>query len=128
MKSLATFLFTFIMLAASSTDSFAQKKIKFDREGKATISTTVKANSKVMYAVSGKEFSNLQITQTAGESFKYEIKRGSEFLSSGHTTGSNIRLNSDGKSTYTIVIINAESKANPITLSIGKSGGGNDIE
>ncbi len=127
MKTLVTFMLSFFLLAVSSTDSFAQKKIKFDREGKATVSTTVKANSKLIYSVSGKEFATLQITQTAGVDFKYELKRGSEFLSSGHTTGSNITLNSDGKSTYTIIIINGEDKANPITLSITKTGGGSDI-
>ena len=120
MKTIATVLVTFIMLTIFSTDSFAQKKIRFDREGKATINTTVKAESKVMYSISGKEFDNLQMTQTVGESFKYEIRRANEFLSSGHTTGSNIKLSSDGQSMYTITLMNSENKGRPIVLSVVK--------
>lgn len=118
MKNLVSFLLAFIMLTAFSTDSFAQKKIKFDREGKATISTTVKANSKVIYYISGKDFTSLFIKQNEGDKFTYELRRGSEFLSSGHTTGSNITLSSDGESTYSLIVMNTENKIRVLSLSI----------
>jgi hypothetical protein len=97
--------------------------------GKATISSTIKPwkieeGEKPNWSISGKQFGSLSIKQTKGEDLKYEIRRGSEFLSSGHTTGSNITINSDGNSTYTITIINEEDEARPITLSVEKSGSG----
>ena len=92
-----------IVVAFSVTETHAQR-IKF-KNGKATVRATVKANGKKTYTVSGKDFSKLTIRQTAGESFNYKIKRGSEFLSSGHTTGIQ-SINSDGRSTYSITIMN----------------------
>lgn len=114
-------------IAFSATDALSQKGINLDSNGKATISATVTGNSKEVWSISGKQFGNLNIKQTSGGKFKYEIRRGSAFLSSGHTTGSNITINSDGKSTYTITIINEEETARPITLSIAKSYGGNSV-
>ena len=132
MKKLTIRLLTIAIavIAFSATDAIAQKRIKLDENGSATISATIKPwkveeAEFASWTISGKQFSNLSIKQTIGGKFKYEIRRGSEFLSSGHTTGSNITINSDGKSTYTITIINEEDKARPITLSITKSGGGN---
>ena len=128
MKKL-TIQFLIIAIAVivfSVTDAVAQKRINLDSNGKATISATIKPwkleEGSSSWSISGKQFQNLSITQTKGGKFKYEIRRGSEFLSSGHTTGSSITINSDGKSTYTITIINEEDKARPITLSITKSG------
>ncbi|MEK7725209.1 MAG: hypothetical protein AAB336_12715 [Acidobacteriota bacterium] len=111
------------VIAFSATDAIAQKRINLDSNGKATISATIKPwkveeAEKPNWSISGKKFQNLSIKQTKGGKFKYEIRRGSEFLSSGHTTGSNITINSDGKSDYTITIINEEDKARPITLSV----------
>lgn len=111
------------VIAFSATDAIAQKRINLDSNGKATISATIKPwkveeAEMPRWSISGKQFSNLSIKQTKGGKFKYEIRRGSEFLSSGHTTGSNITINSDGKSDYTITIINEEDKPRPITLSV----------
>ncbi len=126
MKKLTIQLLTiiFAVIVFSVTDAVAQKRINLDSNGKATISATVTGNNKEVWSISGKQFSNLSFTQTKGEKFKYEIRRGSEFLSSGHTTGSNITVNSDGKSDYTITIINEEEVDRPITLSVVNSGGG----
>lgn len=118
MQKLVTFLMIVVLIAISASHSFAQKKISFDKEGKATINTTVKADSKVIYAVSGKDFNNIQIKQTAGSNLKYEIKRGNEFLSSGHTTGSNITFSSDGESKYSLIVMNTENKVRVLSLSI----------
>lgn len=119
------------VIVFSATDAIAQKRINLNKDGKATISATLKpwkvGDISGEWMISGKKFEKLSIKQTKGEKFKYEIRRGSEFLSSGHTTGSSIMINSDGKSTYTITIINEENKPRPITLSIVKSGGGNSI-
>lgn len=109
------------VIVFSVTDAVAQKRINLEN-GNATVSATVTGNKEV-WSFSGKQFSKVNIKQTNGGKFKYEIRRGSEFLSSGHTTGSNITINSDGKSDYTITIINEEDKARPITLSVVKSGG-----
>jgi len=110
------------IIAFSATDALAQKRINLDTDGKATISATIKpmklGDIKEVWSISGKKFGNLSIKQTTGGKFKYEIRRGSEFLSSGHTTGSNIQIKSDGKSTYTITIINEEDKARQIVLTI----------
>ncbi len=113
---------TIAIIALSATDAMAQKRINLDKNGKATISATIKPwkveeGQTSTWSISGKTFGTLSIKQTSGGKFKYELRRGNEFLSSGHTTGSNIKINSDGKSTYTIRIINEEDKARPITLS-----------
>ena len=120
------------VIAFSATDAIAQKRINLDSNGKATIGATIKPwkveeAESASWSISGKQFEKLSIRQTKGGKFKYEIRRGSQFLSSGHTTGSNITINSDGKSTYTITIINEEDQPRPITLSVHASGGGNDI-
>ncbi len=131
MKKLTVQVLTiaFAVIAFSATDALAQGRITLDANGKATINATVKPwkveEGSSNWTISGNQFSNLSIKQTKGGKFKYEIRRGSEFLSSGHTTGSNITIRSDGKSTYTISIINEEDTARAITLSITKSGGGN---
>lgn len=122
-----------IVVAFSVSEAIAQKPIKLDKTGKAKISATIKpwklgdikGKARVNWSISGKQFSNLQIKQTKGEKFKFEIRRGGEFLSSGHTTGSNIRIKSDGKSNYTIAIINEEDKARPIVLSLQDKNAGN---
>lgn len=111
-----------IIIAFSATDAFAQKTIKLDANGKAKISATIKPwkveEMSSGWKISGKQFSTLQIKQTNSGKFKYEIRRGNEFLSSGHTTGSNIQIQSDRKSTYTITIINKEDKPRKIELSM----------
>jgi len=111
------------VMAFSATEAIAQKRINLDANGKATISATIKPwkveeAEMPRWSISGKQFGTLSITQTRGGKFKYEIRRGSQFLSSGHTTGSNIQIKSDGKSTYTITIINEEDKARPILLTL----------
>jgi len=117
----------------SATETFAQKTIKLDANCKAKITAMIKPvkpgdnSDKDIWSISGKQFSNLQIKQTNSGKFKYEIRCGNEFLSSGHTTGSNIQIQSDGKSNYTITIINEEDKARKIELSVITSGGGNEI-
>lgn len=125
MKKLTIQLLTIAIavIAFSATDAVAQKRINLDSNGKATISATIKPwkveeAEMPRWSISGKQFETLTVKQTKGGKFKYEIRRGNEFLSSGHTTGSNITINSDGKSDYTITIINEEDKARPITLSI----------
>ena len=117
----------------SATETFAQKSIKLDANGKAKITAMIKPvkpgenSDKDIWSISGKKFNTLQIKQTNSGKFKYEIRRGNEFLSSGHTTGSNIQIQSDGKSNYTITIINEEDKARKIQLSVITTGGGSDI-
>lgn len=110
------------VIAFSATEAIAQKRINLDANGKATISATVQpwklGDIKEVWSISGKQFRNLSIKQTRGGKFKYEIRRGSQFLSSGHTTGSNIQIKSDGKSTYTITIINEEEQPRPILLTL----------
>jgi hypothetical protein len=124
MKKLAIQFLTvaFAIFVFSATDALAQKRINLDTGGKATINATIKpvklGDIKEVWSISGKKFENLSIKQTKGGKFTYEIRRGSEFLSSGHTTGSNIQVISDGKSTYTITIINEENKARPIVLTL----------
>ncbi len=126
MKKLTIQLFTIAIavLIFSATDALAQKRITLDSGGKATINATIKpfkpGNVVEKWSISGGQFENLRIRQTSGGKFKYEIRRASEFLSSGHTTGSNITIQSDGKSTYTISIINEEDLARPISLSLAK--------
>ena len=113
------------VIVFSVTDTVAQNRINLEN-GNATVSATVKpkksGDNKEVWSFSGKQFGNLNIKQTNGGKFKYEIRRGGSFLSSGHTTGGNITINSDGKSDYTITIINEEDTARPITLSVVKSG------
>ncbi|MGE3465926.1 MAG: hypothetical protein AB7J13_03250 [Pyrinomonadaceae bacterium] len=111
------------VIAFSATEAIAQKRINLDSNGKATISATIKPwkveeGPDPKWTISGSQFGNLSIKQTRGTKFKYEIRRGNSFLSSGHTTGSNIKIESNGKSTYTITIINEEDKARPIVLSL----------
>ena len=127
MKNLTTLTLTIAMFFITLTHAFAQKNLKFDENCKAEVSKTLKPASKDTYTVSGKEFKQLVMSQTKGKSIKYEVRIGNEFLSSGHTTGSNITINSDGKSTYKIILMNGEREANPIVLSITKSGGGSCI-
>ncbi|MBK9165818.1 MAG: hypothetical protein IPM21_18290 [Acidobacteria bacterium] len=119
------------VIAFSATEAIAQKRINLDSNGKATVSATVQpwklGDIKEVWSISGKQFRNLSIKQTKGGKFKYEIHRGSQFLSSGHTTGSNITINSDGKSTYTITIINEDDQPRKIELSVVTSGGSNSI-
>lgn len=127
MKKLTIQLLTiaFAVIVFSATDAVAQRGITL-KDGKATVSATIEPSkgevSPAQWSISGKQFSNLSIKQTNGGKFKYEIRRGNEFLSSGHTTGSNIQINSDGNSTYTITIINEEVESRPITLSVTESG------
>jgi hypothetical protein len=107
----------------SVTEAVAQKRVNLDRNGKATIDAVIKPwkveeGEKPTWSISGKKFNNLSIKQTKGEKFKYEIRRGNEILSSGHTTGSNIQIRSDGASVYTISIINERDEAGKIVLSI----------
>ena len=124
---------TIAIVTFSANGAFAQKSIKLDANGKAKITaviTPVKPgdiSDKNSWSISGKLFSNLQIKQTNSGKFKYEIRRSNEFLSSGHTTGSNIQIQSDSKSIYTITIINEENKARKIELSVVAEGGGSDI-
>ncbi len=112
------------IMAFSVTETYAQR-IKL-KNGKAKVHATVKANGKKVFTVSGRDFRKLNIRQTKGGKFKYEIRRGSQFLSSGHSTGFQ-SINSDGRSVYKIIIINEENKKRPIGLSIVTSGGGSDI-
>ena len=125
MKKLTIQLLTIAIavIAFSATDALAQKAINLDANGRATISATIKPwkveeGQTPIWSISGKNFGNLSIKQTRGEKFKYEIRRGNQFLSSGHTTGSNFMIRSDGKSTYTITIINEGDKARPIVLTL----------
>lgn len=108
-----------VVMTFSATETFAQR-IKF-KNGKAKVSATVQSNGKKVFTVSGRDFGKLSIKQTNGEKFKYEIRRGSEFLSSGHSTGFT-SVNSDGRSVYKIIIINEENKARPIALSFINDG------
>ncbi|MFZ1700206.1 MAG: hypothetical protein WBO10_10125 [Pyrinomonadaceae bacterium] len=109
---------TIALIVFSATDARAQKSIKLDKNGAATVRTTVKPLSTFEWLISGKGFRTLAIKQTNDGKFKYEIRRGGEFLSSGHTTGSNIQVKSDGNSTYKLRIINEENDSRPIVLSI----------
>ena len=122
---------TIAIIAFSATDASAQRPINLDKNGKAKISATIQSmklgDIKSTWSISGKRFGSLQINQTNTGSFKYEIRRGNSFLSSGHTTGSNITIQSDGKSTYTITIINEEDKPRKIELSVLAEGGGSSI-
>ncbi len=114
------------IIAFSATDALAQKTIELDKSGEATLSATIKpwklGDIKEVWSISGTKFSNLNIKQTNSGKFKYEIHRGGEFLSSGHTTGSNIKVESDGKSSYTISIINEEEESRSITLLFTSDG------
>ena len=111
-----------IIIVFSVTDSFAQR-ISFSG-GSAKVSTKIGADSSKTFTVSGKDFGKMTIKQTNRGQFKYEIRRGSSILSSGHTTGSNIRVKSDGKSTYRITIINEENAARRIVLQFSTNSAG----
>ena len=113
------------VLVFSVTDTLAQR-IKL-KDGQARINTTVKANGKKTFTISGRDFRSLRIRQTKGGKFRYEIRRGSQLLSSGHQTGFSVNVNSDRRSTYRLTIVNNENKARRIGLSIVTAGGGNDI-
>lgn len=125
MKKLTLQLLTLIIAITvfSATSVFAQTRITFNSQGTATLSGTAKPKSQLSGIISGKDFATANIKVTKGGKLKYEIRRGNEFLSSGHTTGSNITLNSDGRSNYTITFINEEDKAKQISAAITKSGG-----
>ena len=109
---------TLTIVAFTITDTFAQKRIKF-KDGKAKVSSNVEAKGKVTHSVSGKDFRVLKITVENGGKFKYEIRRGSELLSSGHQTG--FKIESDGKSVYQITFINTENKAKRPIFSYNQS-------
>ncbi len=111
-----------VIVAFSVIETYAQKCIRFNRNGKAKIRTKIKAHGRKSYVVSGKDFRKLTIKQFRGGKFRYVIRRGSEFLSSGHTIDSNIRVNSDGRSVYSITIINNKNKARSIGLSVINGG------
>jgi hypothetical protein len=104
-----------VVVAFSVTETFAQR-IRF-KNGKAKVSANVKANGKKTFTVSGSKFKNLTFRQTGGRKFKYEISRGSKFLSSGHTTGVKT-IASNCRSSYRITIINEAEVARKIVLSI----------
>lgn len=105
---------TLAVMVFAVTETFAQR-ISL-KNGKANVQATLKANGEKTFTISGREFANLKIRQTNGGKFGYEIKRGSEFLSSGHSSGFK-PITSDGRSVYKITIINSENKARPIALS-----------
>lgn len=92
------------------------------KNGKAKVRANVKANGKKIFTISGKDFRSLNIRKTKGGKFNYKIRRGNEFLSSGHATGSNIKLSSDGQSVNSIVIISEENKNRRIELSFINDG------
>jgi hypothetical protein len=114
-----------VIMALSVTETFAQQ-IRL-KDGKATVRATIGANSEKTYTISGKDFRALSIKQTNRVSFRYELRRGSEFLSSGQTTGLSLEVESDGRSTYSIKIINESNVARRIVLGFIGTGGGAPI-
>ena len=112
---------TLILMAISVNETFAQR-IRF-KDGKAKVRAKIKANSEKIYTISGKDFKKLRIRQKRGGKFKYEIRLGSELLSSGYTTNFKI-IKSDGKSTYKIKVINELDKERKLDLIIVKMGSG----
>ncbi len=113
------------IIAFSATEAVAQKRIKFDKNGKAKVSATIKAKSGVSFTISGREFKNVSIRCLKCEGLGFELRRGSEFLSSGHTANV-IRVKSDGRSEYSMTIINKADKSKSIVLSFQKAGSGDD--
>ncbi len=105
---------TLAIMAFTVTVVYAQKRIIL-KNGKAKVSATVKANDKITFTVSGKDFRQLSIRQTKGGKFKYEIRRGSEFLSSGHS-GFFSKVRSDRRSLYSITILNNDKEARGISI------------
>ncbi len=105
---------TMVIMAISVTETFAQR-IRF-KNGKATVRAKIAAKGKKTFTISGKDCRKITTKQKNNERFKYEIKRGSEFLSSGNTTGFRT-INSDGQSTYRITLINESNVARKTVLS-----------
>jgi len=122
MKKLTISIITLAVVTLSVAGVSAQKLLKL-KNGKATVRATIGAKKSTTWNISGKQFKKLSIKQKGREKFRYEIRRGGEFLSSGHTT-SVIRLNSDGKSIYSVKIINNKGKARKIVLGFQSTGGG----
>jgi len=123
-KLTAQFLIViFAVLTLTATSVYAQKKLLKLKKGTTTVRATIGADKSATWNISGKQFKKLSIKQRGREKFKFEIRRGGEFLSSGHTTGV-IRVNSDGESTYSVKIINNKGKARKIVLGFAETGGG----
>ena len=111
-----------VIIAFTATETFAQT-IRL-KNGKATVRATIGANSVKTFSISAREFRALRIKQTNRGDFRYQLRRGSQLLSSGNTTGLSLDVESDGRSTYRIKIINEANAAKRIVLSFVSSGGG----
>lgn len=98
------------VIAFSATEIYAQKRIKFDRNGKAKFSSMVKAKESVTYSLSGKDFEKATLGFTKCEGLGFELRRGNELLSSGHNSGNVTQFRSDDRSIYKITIINKRDK------------------
>ena len=122
MKKLTTqsLIVMFAVVTLTVTSIYAQKLVRL-KNGKATVRAKIAANSNVTWSISGKKFKKLAIKQKGRKGLRYEIRRGSEFLSRGHTTG--IRtIKSDGKSKYSITIFNDAKKERRVVLGFASTG------
>jgi hypothetical protein len=111
-----------VMMTLSVTETFAQQ-IRL-KDGKATVRATIGANSEKTYTISGKDFQALNIKKTNRVSFRYELRLGTELISSGQTMGLSLEVESDNRSTYSIKIINESNAARRIVLGFQQTGGG----
>jgi hypothetical protein len=112
-----------VMLTLSVTEASAQwVRLK---DGKATIRATVAGGNAEIFSISARDFRALRIKQTNRGDFRYELRRGTELLSSGHTAGLALVVEGDDRGFYYLIIINDESVARRIVLEFMETGGGN---
>ncbi len=71
------------IIAFSATEAAAQKRLKFDKNGNAKVSSNVKANKSVTYSISGKDFRKLDIKQTKGGILDTRSDVGANFYPAG---------------------------------------------
>lgn len=122
-RSMIQFLgVTIAVVAVLATEAAAQKRIRFNSSGKATIGENVDAERSLKYSVAGKDFQRLGLRQKSGEKFKCEFRRGGQMLWKGNCSGSNSSLKSDGKSTYYLTVINDYARKRPLILEVTSGG------
>ena len=124
MKQIVT-AFVVVLGVASVGTLWAQERQKPADEAArvADETVTIAANGSTTVTYDGKNFASLKLS-VGNTQLKYRLARGSEILSSGHTTGV-IEIKSDGTSKYSLKLANPTKSS--VTTKIVASGGGSDI-
>ncbi len=106
------------VLVFSVADASAQSTINLDSGGRASLKATVGANGKYTWRISGKKFTKLDFRQTSGSDLRYELRQESRVMSAGRTKTSGVMVTSDGKSMYSLTIVNNTAKPENIAFSV----------